>query len=86
MKMEMVSIDKIPRTGYTQIYKFPSGRFQPKTPITVPLVKELGSFTDEGLVCQYMEWADGRKELLIFSETNPELGYEVKANFELVLT
>lgn len=50
----------------------------------MPLVKELGAFTDNGLVCQYMEWADGKKELLIFSETHPELGYEAKTNFELI--
>lgn len=85
MKMEMVSPDEIPKNGYTQTYKFLSGKFEPKNPITAPLVKKLGSFVDNGLVCEYLEWSDGKKELLIFSETKPELGYELKTNFEVTL-
>ena len=78
LRKKLVPIDQIPRDGYTHTYKFPRGTFEPKTPITAPLVKELGAFTDNGLVCQYMEWADGKKELLIFSETHLELGMKLK--------
>lgn len=85
MEMGMVSPDKIPLEGYTHEYLFKQNtRFKPKAEFHSPMVRQLGSFGENGIVYQFIEWKNGNRALLVSYADSSKNALIAKTNYELV--